>query len=92
MKCALKSNDSGQGNAVHCLCTVHADGPPKTRDSKIVSPSLVKKRRRRLVLFWSAMNRMHALALAGWPTGFVQSIDQKNSFFISFSSFGFRWM
>ena len=37
-------------------------------------PSLSRShwwKRRRLVLFWSAMNRMHALALAGWPTGFV---------------------
>jgi hypothetical protein len=33
------------------------------RDSKIVSLSLVKKIRRP-VLLWSAMNRMHALALA----------------------------
>ena len=91
----LKSNDSGKGNAIHCLCTIHADGPPKMRDSKLVSLSLVKKKKAGMVLFWSAMNRMHALALAGWPTGFVQSIDQKNSakrFFTSFSSFGFRWM
>ena len=90
----LKSNDSGQGNAVHCLCTVHADGPPKMRDSKLVSLSLVKKKKVGIVLVCNEQNA--CVGLGRLAHGFCsQSVDQKNSakrFFISFSSFSFRWM